>query len=239
LKDLETKVEELEKASEASNHENSLLRAKVEQMTAELNEYKKRVSLMANSRPALQSNRTFGSALVPNINDVNFQFEFPRFGPSAGKVASTNNKPAAIPSPPTSRRSTSNQPSPSDTSNGDVSRGNSTSYSQTAMDSQTRDELANLSASLFATPPSGDGENSNSVGSTDSHYHMGGATSTSSPSASSNSNMGPSSSCGTSPEPYTQSPTGFKPIDTLTTIGEEQPGNNAQVQGKQESVPCF
>jgi AP-1-like factor len=48
----------------------------------------------------------------------------------------------------------------------------------------------------------------------------------SSPSASSNvgSNAGLSSSCGTSPEPYTQSPAGLKSNDNmLTTIGEENP----------------
>ncbi|KOS17289.1 AP-1-like transcription factor YAP1 [Escovopsis weberi] len=46
---------------------------------------------------------------------------------------------------------------------------------------------------------------------------------TSSPSASSHSNLGPSSSCGTSPEAFTQSPTGPQALDTLTTIGEEHP----------------
>jgi AP-1-like factor len=58
-------------------------------------------------------------------------------------------------------------------------------------------------------------------------------TSYGSPSVSSNSNHGPSSSCGTSPEPATQSPVYNKPLDSsLTTIGEEH-----TVSG--EGMPTF
>src|SRR5687768_18196441 len=34
----------------------------------------------------------------------------------------------------------------------------------------------------------------------------------------------------TSPEPVTQSPMGFKPVETLTTIGEEQPTMSTSAQ---------
>ncbi|KAE9985133.1 hypothetical protein EG327_004801 [Venturia inaequalis] len=47
LKDLETKVGELEKASDSANHENGLLRAQVERLQIELREYRKR--LLMNS----------------------------------------------------------------------------------------------------------------------------------------------------------------------------------------------
>jgi AP-1-like factor len=65
-----------------------------------------------------------------------------------------------------------------------------------------------------------------SMSSTDSaNMSTGHNTTYSSPSASSNSNHGPSSSCGTSPEPTMQSPNYSKAADTtLTTIGEEQSG---------------
>jgi AP-1-like transcription factor len=72
----------------------------------------------------------------------------------------------------------------------------------------------------------------NSRTSFDSHLSLGGGTNSSSPSASTTSNMGPSSSAGTSPEPFTQSPMGFKPVDTMTTIGEEQPSVTSTGQGK-------
>jgi len=62
----------------------------------------------------------------------------------------------------------------------------------------------------------------------------GQSTSHSSPSASSTSNNGLTSSCGTSPEPYTQSPPSLKPESTLGTIGEE-----SQDAGKAEDVNTF
>ncbi|KAK3384513.1 transcription factor PAP1-domain-containing protein [Lasiosphaeria ovina] len=228
LKDLETKVQELEKVSEATNHENDLLRAKVDKMTVELNEYKKRVSVIANSRPASGPSplKPWGSTLTNNLNDVNFQFEFPKFGSLPGAPAANGAKKAASASMSTTR-SNSGQLSPSEKPNDGISPSNSSSYSQVGLDSQTKEDLANLTANLFTPPLShGSGASGSTVGSLDSHFNLGGVTSTSSPSASSNSNAGgPSSSCGTSPEPSAQSPTAFKPLDTLSTIGEEQPGS--------------
>jgi AP-1-like factor len=214
LKDLETKVQELEKASEAANNENELLKQKVEKMTAELNEYKKRVTIQNSSTRsvpmAAHSNaRTFGQPIVNNINDVSFQFEFPKFGVLPGPSPSTNSS-ASKNSPPVAIKRSSSDPA----RQASQSPGNSSSYSQIGLDSQMREDLANIGANMFnPLMPSSNGSRT----SFDSHP----ATTTSSPSASSNSNMGASSSCGTSPEPFTQSPTAFKPVDTLTTIGEE------------------
>ncbi len=60
-------------------------------MTVELNEYKKRVTLMASSRsPAQGPPRPFGQAFVNNINDVNFQFEFPKFGALPGPAVKSD-----------------------------------------------------------------------------------------------------------------------------------------------------
>lgn len=212
LKDLETKVEELEQASQAANHENELLRAKVDKMTVELNEYKKRVSTMPGTSRGSGPAGPFGAPLTRGINDVNFQFEFPKFG-----LPGTSSAAQVKPSPTTSKHGSRDQLSPTEKP-GTSSRANSSSYSQ----NKSGDDLSNFAASLFSDPLTNQNVAKASRGSTDSHFSMGGAMSTSSPSASSNSNMGASSSCGTSPEPLTQSPMGFKPIDTLTTIGEEQ-----------------
>jgi len=228
LKDLETKVQELEKASETANHENELLKQKVEKMTAELNEYKKRVTLQTTSaRPAsmiASSNRAFGQPIVNNINDVNFQFEFPKFGVLPGPPIS-NHDPSKNSLPASIKRSSSD---PSRQSS--QSPGNSSSYSQIGLDSQMKEDLANIGANVFnPLMPSSNGSRT----SFDSHP----VTTTSSPSASSNSNMGASSSCGTSPEPFTQSPTSFKPVDTLTTIGEESATLQDTNQGETPHQP--
>lgn len=226
MKDLENKVEELEKLSETANNENAALRAQIERMTTELNEYRKRVSLLSNGRPVHQGPAApWGSLFVNNLNDVNFQFEFPKFGSLPGPPTTNPKK-----SVPATKQNGADHRSPSEQSQDGISPGNTTSYNR-AMDSQTKEDLANFSG-LF-TPPLSNGSNTvnGSSVSHDSPYNMG--TTTSSPSASSNSNMGgPSSSCGTSPEPFTQSPMGFKPLDTLATIGEEQPTLSDPAQGE-------
>ncbi|KAL2174464.1 transcription factor PAP1-domain-containing protein [Thermothelomyces heterothallicus CBS 202.75] len=231
LKDLENKVQELEKLSEAANNENEALRAKVEKLTVELNEYKKRLSALTGGRPVQQGVAAhFGNLFLNNLNDVSFQFEFPKFGSLPGPPANGAKKASATPSQPPKQNSADHQ-SPSVNSQDGVSPGNSSSYSQVGLDSQTKQDLANMSSGSFNPPTSNDKRTNGSSTSTDSHYNTGGATTTSSPSAFSNSNAGgPSSSCGTSPEPSTQSPAASKPVDTLSTIGEEQPSLNNQSQ---------
>jgi AP-1-like factor len=91
LKDLETKVEELEKESEAANHENGLLRAQVSRLQIELREYRKRLSmnngLLGRSPPLGNMN------FMANSNNEaanNFQFEFPKFGSLPSSVFGNN-----------------------------------------------------------------------------------------------------------------------------------------------------
>jgi AP-1-like factor len=224
LKDLETKVEELQKASEEANNENQKLRSQVEKMTAELNEYKKRVGVPASTRSpmTMTSSRVFGTPMSSSLNDVNFQFEFPKFGVLPGTSATSNHP--SKPSPPALiKRSSSDKASPSN--QGHIqSPGQSSTYSQIGLDSQAKDDLAHMATNMFHPVVPNSNVSSGSRTSFDSHSHAG--TSHSSPSDSSASVGGPSSSCGTSPEPYTntgltQSPAGFKPLDTMTTIGEE------------------
>lgn len=246
LKDLETKVAELEKASETANSENGVLRAQVDKMTVELSEYKKRMELLARSRNTYPqgSQSVFGNPIFNNINDVNFQFEFPKFGqlpgsaPSNGTTAvnsninGSGNSPSALSSYKRgSSFDTLNSPSPKDLpglSTAATSNANSPSDSINGLKkTTTKEDLSKLS-NVFTPPLTNSNVASTSRSSMDS-------ASTCSPSASSHTNTAPSSSCGTSPEPYTQSPMGFKPVDTLTTIGEEQTtifANTNSNQGK-------
>lgn len=215
LKDLETKVEELQKASEDANNENSALRAKVEQMTSELNQYKKKVTLMTQTSPqSREKASSFGSATLTGLNS-DFQFDFPTFG---------------VPTPPTdkSQRSNSQPISPQQNTPGSaINSKNGVNGQDAGFNAQFNEELARFNTGF--TPSMSSSITNASRASLDSaSFSVGGATS--SPSASSQSNAGPSSSCGTSPEPVTQSPMGFKPVETLTTIGEEQPAMSTSTQ---------
>ena len=98
LKDLETKVDDLEKASEATNHENGRLRAQVDKLNTELKEYRKRLSLtstaVGHSPPPAASRNHY------NADAADFQFAFPKFGdlPGAsflnnGTLAKTSSSP--------------------------------------------------------------------------------------------------------------------------------------------------
>ncbi|KAK8014485.1 hypothetical protein PG990_007781 [Apiospora arundinis] len=230
LKDLETKVKELEEASATTNSENSQLRAQVEKMTMELNEYKKRLAvtpaprLSSGTSPQQNLQRgVFGAGLVNTMNDVNFQFEFPKFGvlPGPSEGASPTSGSRAPKRTTSASSATANgyagQSSPSQdqaTPSSTKSRENSTSQSKDAMSKYS---------SMSSHSPYEIGGNASRTSLDSANFSIGGTASTS-PSSSSHSNGGPSSSCGTSPEPFTQSPLGFKPVDTLTTIGEEQPG---------------
>ncbi|KAK1755728.1 putative transcription factor pap1 protein [Echria macrotheca] len=211
LKDLETKVQELEAASQAANHENEKLRAQVDKMTVEIMEYKKKFSTMASGARPRAGTGVFGAPLTSGIGDVNFQFEFPKFGAMGTTQSSSQVNKSSSSTSVTSQSPTEKPRAPS--------------ASNSVQDKQSKDDFSNFTTGLFSPALTNNnilnGSRNNSA---DSQFSTGGATSTSSPSASSSSNMGgPSSSCGTSPEPYTQSPMGFKPVDTLTTIGEEQP----------------
>ncbi|OLN86158.1 AP-1-like transcription factor 1 [Colletotrichum chlorophyti] len=226
LKDLETKVEELEKASKDANSENSQLRAQVEKMTAELNEYKTKLAAMSTrSVSQTKSQMGFGAPAIGNLSDVNFQFEFPKFGVLPG---------SQMPSKPVQRSSASPQQAvgSSPVSPFTNDKNNSPNVIAGLDFGGTKDDLANFTSIFSPSLANGSAGTGTSRASVDSSsYGMNNGTSTSSPSASSQSNAGPSSSCGTSPEPFTQSPMGFKPVDTMTTIGEESTGQQSLFAG--------
>ncbi|OAA51904.1 AP-1-like protein [Metarhizium rileyi] len=208
LKDLETKVDELEKASEAANHENTKLRAQVDRMTTELNQYKQRITLISQHKTISREKVPFDTAALSNLSDVSFQFEFPKFGSLPGPPMK---QPSSQPLSP-QHNGQRNSPTRSISSDGRPP--------QTGVQKVKQDDFAKYTGSLASSL-----SNSTRTGSRASvdTVPFSVAAATSSPSASSNSNVGPSSSCGTSPEPFTQSPMSFKPLETLTTIGEEQP----------------
>lgn len=225
----------MEKKSSVTNSQNNNLRKQLETVTAELNEYKRKVRLLnpgqsaSGGRPPVAA----GNQGLQNLSNIDFQFEFPKFGYLPGPPQN-NNKQAG-------HKSTSSSPSnPSLSAGNSNDRGNRASWHASGHSNGAPAHANDVNRSptsqydLFGSLPV-------SRTSLDSgHYSLGSVT-TGSPSGSSHSNLGPSSSCGTSPEPHNQSPMGFKPVDTMTTIGEEQPhmatANNGQ--GKFRTGICY
>lgn len=181
-------------------------------MTSELNQYKQKLSVIANPNPVLREKVPFGNPAVKSLNDVNFHFNFPKFGSLPGPPQRQTQRSASQPISP-------HQQTPSPTTSQTNGKKSPPSFQQTAQDAPLKDDFATL-AGMF-TPSMTSSTANGSRGSLESGNY-------SSPSASSHSNTGPSSSCGTSPEPFTQSPMGSKPIDTMTTIGEEQPTQSSE-----------
>jgi AP-1-like factor len=205
LKDLETKVAELEKASDATNHENGLLRAQVQRLQVELREYRKRLSL--NSTGVTRSPPITGgfSSLLSSggANASNFQFDFPRFGGLPGAHILDNgplskNKNGSVSSAcgsqsPKTQSNGSSAASPDKTGTGLASNGVQRSGSV----SGTLNGFAS-----YSSASSTDTSNPNRVFT----FNSNSSTHSDSPSASSNSAAGQNSSCDTSPEPSHNSP---------------------------------
>ncbi|CAI6313124.1 unnamed protein product [Periconia digitata] len=214
LKDLETKVAELEKASDATNHENGLLRAQVQRLQVELREYRKRLSLNSAGAGAgaNRSSSLMGgfSSLLTNggANASNFQFEFPRFGGLPGSHILDNGplsqKKSSVPTASTpstatqtrqnstgrslSPKSATNSAgaSPASTTNGNVQRSGSTGGFYNFNNGSTTTDASPAQSRVF-------------------HFNSNSSTHSVDSPASSNS-AGPTSSCDTSPEPSHASP---------------------------------
>jgi AP-1-like factor len=200
--------------------------------------------------PPYLAGKGLSSVAVNNPNDVSFQFEFPRFGrlpgPSPSTSANLNGARNSLsPSVVTKQIPTStekDQVSPRDQSLQLSLTGSSNAGLTQSPIHRDDGDMSSLSGlfspslleSVAKSPPFeyfANNKKSNTNGSRSSTDSTTGNTSTghnttySSPSASSSSNHGPSSSCGTSPEPTMQSPNFGKAADpTLTTIGEEHSG---------------
>jgi len=221
LKDLETKVNELEKASDATNHENGLLRAQVQRLQMELREYRKRLSLNStgvNRAPPLTGG--FSSMLSNNSSNNNFSFEFPRFGGLPGSQLLDNaslvkNKNASVSSASGRQNSTGRGLSPTNKTNGSFTE--SPGPIGTANGAQRSGSLNGFFGFNDGTSNNGN-TRSNTGSSTASQsrvfqFNSGSSSQSNSPSNSSTSPTNQDSSCGTSPEPSHTSP---KQADTIT-----------------------
>ena len=142
LKDLETKVDGLEKASEAANHENGLLKAQVERLQVELKEYRKRLSWISNQSNGKSPTQASTQKTVNSSND--FQFEFPKFGdlPAMSSTNMFNNSSA------TTQNRSSSMTSAQARSNGipktaNPPRANSTGQQQQRQGSATQSPVGN------------------------------------------------------------------------------------------------
>lgn len=235
LKDLETKVDELQKASDDANQENGLLRAQVERLQVELREYRKRLSWVTtgsgisaiNAIPSAYPNK--GSSGIQNHD---FMFDFPKFGdlPAShifnnGQLSKSNNQNKSKDDQHAPQRNDSYVPG---VLNRDSLRSANGQASAKPANSPTV-----ASESAGATPTSTNGSSRGQGPKYPSAYNTKqsgsslGASNSDSPSSSSDSHQSQLlSSSGTSPEPSTHSPAN-KPHDdghhcTYNTIDGEE-----------------
>ncbi|KAF2626166.1 PAP1-domain-containing protein [Macroventuria anomochaeta] len=206
LKDLETKVLELEKASDAANHENGLLRGQVQRLQMELREYRKRLSLNSTGINRTAPATSFSSML--NNTNSNFQFEFPRFGGLPGSQLLENGPLLKLKSTSMSIARPAVQTfSPSSTAN--------ESFVQSPVNGVSPATNGSRSGSTTSVHNTNNATQKPHRSSTDSsvvsqsrvfQFNSGSSTHSNSPPTSSTSPTNQDSSCGTTPEPGHTSP---------------------------------
>ncbi|KAJ5172031.1 AP-1-like transcription factor napA [Penicillium capsulatum] len=211
LKDLETKVEELQSSSDTANQENGLLRAQVERLQVELREYRKRLSWMSSGNSALSAMTSIPSAHSKGaygLQNNDFFFDFPKFGDLPGshlfnsqekKTDQTKSKDSGLRAPGVLSRENLNgqatreasRPAASSSSNASTPGARSTQWAP-ARSNGTASSNASVKASYNNLKPSSTNQDS---------------TNSASPSSSSDSHQSQLlSSNGTSPEPSLNSP---------------------------------
>ena len=95
---MEVKITELEKSSDSVNQENGLLRAKVQRLQVEVQEYRKRLSFNGlRSMPSARTGSLGTNSNIANAKLTNFQFEFPRFGDPLSEQFIKNDMTADMP----------------------------------------------------------------------------------------------------------------------------------------------
>jgi AP-1-like factor len=238
LKDLEQKVEDLQKASESASHENSMLRAQVDRLQTELREYKRRLHTSELTRTSSLTNMGGG-----------FQFDFPPFG--SGIFGKDNKDGLKLGAGTLMDRmhSFDKQRTPSLTGSSNGINANGSSKSLPSPPTTVHSSLSDLfspsiieSINKSSSPDYMSGVDSASM--QDTPKLNGGRDTTSSPSASSVSQHGPGSSCGTSPEPSHGSPTSNKPAiggdgTTITTSnGDTYMCKSGTLDGETETTFC-
>lgn len=262
-------MEELEKASESTNHENGRLRAQVERLNSELKEYKKRLSLTGTG--ALRSPAApaaYQSRPLWNTNQNDFQFAFPKFGDLPGSNFMNNGSLAKVDSSPNheDNTSTSNKMpgvirANSSGSTSLISPTNPDGLFKTGFSSydgfqpSSNKILSNYSDlnGLFNPPILEAASHNNSsdhvnyghgtqVPNSEKHNSLNRGSSISdvtSPSASSASNHGLDSSCGTTPEPSAESPDGRKASESTLNTINEEPLGHGGFEGKTAASNCL
>jgi len=206
LKDLETKVQELEKASDAANQENGLLRGQVQRLQMELREYRKRLSL--NSTGINRTAPTGGFSSMLTNGNSSFQFEFPRFGGLPGSQLLDNgplSKPKAA-SVSTTRPAVQTF-SPSNTANASLVQSPVSGFSPAANSTRSDSNASMRNMNNAPQKPHRSSTDSSVVSqSRVFQFNSGSSSHSDSPSTSSTSPINQDSSCGTSPEPGHNSP---------------------------------
>ncbi|CAL5869884.1 uncharacterized protein PFLUO_LOCUS4116 [Penicillium psychrofluorescens] len=212
LKDLETKVDDLQKSSDSANQENGVLRAQIERLQVELREYRKRLSWATNSSgiSAMSAIPSAQSKGGPGLQNSEFLFDFPKFGDLPGRRIFNKNEQSNV--------SDGLPPAPGVLSRGSLS--SPTNVSPTKSNVSPRTQGPNGSSPAGAVGRSGpvgsNGASNNMAQMTRSTIKpFAQDTSTSdSPSSSSDSHQSQLlSSSGTSPEPSVNSPRESKPQD--------------------------
>ncbi|KAG9189147.1 hypothetical protein G6011_06015 [Alternaria panax] len=220
LKDLETKVQELEKASDATNHENGLLRAQVQRLQTELREYRKRLSMNSTGvsrTPPLAGG--FSSMLNNNSSNNNFSFEFPRFGGLPGAQLLDNGplakKNVSVSTNASSRHnSTGRALSPTSKANGQLTNSPGAMTGNGQRSGSLNGFFGFDNSKTNTDTPRSNTESSNGSQSRVFQFNSGSSSHSDSPSNSSTSPTNQDSSCGTSPEPSHTSPNRHT-VDTI------------------------
>ncbi|KAI9925250.1 hypothetical protein ASPWEDRAFT_32453 [Aspergillus wentii DTO 134E9] len=216
LKDLETKVDELQKNSDDANQENGLLRAQVERLQVELREYRKRLSWVTSGNGVSAMNAIPGaySQGMYGLKNNDFLFDFPKFGDLPGSQIFNNSQLGKTNQDKLKNNQNSDSQVP-----GVLSRDNFNSSNGSHNSPASR---GNVTARSASGTPTGNGQNTNQrnayASSENQTYNSKKSSSTNdtsnsdSPSSSSDSHHSQFlSSSGTSPEPSLNSPAAGKP----------------------------
>jgi AP-1-like factor len=208
-------VQELEKASDASNHENGLLRGQVNRLQTELREYRKRLSLNSigvhrTTPPASGFSSLLNTNTNANSNNNSFSFDFPRFGGLPGAQL-LDNGPLSKNRPPSNasrQNSTGRDPSPTNQANGSFTNSPDPMGASPASNGAPRNNSLN---GFFGQNTASHAANRGSADSASTaqsrifQFNSGSSTHSDSPSSSTSPTAGQDSSCSTSPEPSHQS----------------------------------
>lgn len=251
-------MEDLEKASETTNHENGRLRAQVERLNMELKEYRKRLSLNGTGGGGSPPSAAAYSSSLRNFynnSQHNFHFAFPKFGDLPGSnfinngslaKSSSLNGTAPRPSPPSipgvmraNSAGSLGSPLPSLHGLPQAAPNDYVVYQSPTSGMNGIEELNGLfSPSILeaaSRSSSTDYLNFNPAnvipekhGSMNSQPPI---SITTSPSTSSMSNHGLDSSCGTTPEPSAGSPDTRKGSEAVLNTISEEFTDSAKIEG--------